>query len=188
MSTEPPSTPSQPITLRRAAARDAAAITRFMAEPEVQANLMQLPYPSEEMWLKRLTDQANAAPGGIELHLVAERDGQVLGSAGLHPTGPALRRRHVAMLGISVARSHQGQGVGYALMRGLIDYADRWAQVLRIELTVFADNARAVALYERCGFLHEGRARAFALRDGRYEDVLYMARLHPNPPRLPSPP
>lgn len=176
------------ITLRRATPQDAAAITRSMAEPEVHGNLMQLPYPSEEMWHKRLTDMASASPGGVDLLLVAERDGQWLGSAGLHPAGPALRRRHVAMLGISVARAHQGQGVGHVLMQGLIDYADRWAQVLRIELTVFADNARAVALYERCGFVHEGRARAYALRDGRYEDVLYMARLHPNPPRLPGPP
>lgn len=171
-----------PVTLRRASAKDAAAFARFMAEPSVLSNLMQLPYPSEEMWTKRLADQAQLS--GVELHLVAERDGAVVGSAGLHPAGLALRRRHVAFLGISVATEHQGTGVGRALMQGLVDYADGWAQLLRIELTVFADNARAIALYERMGFVHEGRARAYALRNGRYEDVLYMARLHPSPPSL----
>lgn len=178
------SSPSEalPVTLRRAAPHDAAAMARFMADPAVLSNLMQLPYPSTEMWAKRLADQA--LPSGVELHLVAERGGVLAGSAGLHPTGPALRRRHVAYLGISVATEHQGQGVGRALMQGLLDYADGWAQLLRVELTVFADNARAIALYERFGFQHEGRARAYALRNGRYEDVLYMARLHPSPPTL----
>lgn len=171
-----------PITLRRATPADAAAFARIMGEPEVQANLLQLPYPSVETWQRRLAD--NDAPGNTTLALVAERGGEVVGSAGLHPVGPVLRRRHAAMLGISVAREHQGRGVGAALMRGLVDYADRWGQILRIELTVFADNARAIALYERFGFEHEGRARAYALRDGRYEDVLQMARLHPNPPTL----
>jgi L-phenylalanine/L-methionine N-acetyltransferase len=162
--------------------RDAAAIVAFMAEPSVLANLMQLPYPSVEKWEKMLAD--NDAPGRTDLHLVAERQGVVIGSAGLHPAGAALRRRHVAMLGISVAAAHQGSGVGAALMQALTDYADRWGQILRIELTVFADNARAIALYERFGFEHEGRLRAYALRDGRYEDVLAMGRLHPNPPAL----
>ena len=37
-------------------------------------------------------------------------------------------------------------------MTSLCDYADRWGQVLRIELQVFADNARAIALYRSFGF------------------------------------
>jgi L-phenylalanine/L-methionine N-acetyltransferase len=173
---------TSPITLRRASPRDAAAFARIMADADVQANLLQLPYPGVELWERRLAD--NDTPGNTTLALVAERGGEIVGSAGLHPVGPALRRRHVAMLGVSVASGHQGSGVGTALMRALTDYADRWGQILRIELTVFADNARAIALYERFGFEHEGRGRGYALRDGRYEDVLYMARLHPSPPAI----
>jgi putative acetyltransferase len=69
-------------------------------------------------------------------------------------------------------------------MRGLTDYADQWGHILRIELTVFADNARAIALYERFGFEHEGRHKGYALRNGQYSDVLCMARWHPKPPGL----
>jgi putative acetyltransferase len=90
-------------------------------------------------------------------------------------------------LGISVSVAAQRQGVGRALMNSLMDYADNWAQVLRLELNVYADNAAAIRLYERCGFILEGRLRAYALRGGEYVDSLAMARLHPNPPRLPSP-
>jgi len=161
---------------------DAADITRLMAHPEVYANLMQLPMPSVEQWRTRL--EGNAAPErSAELHLVAEVGGRVVGSAGLHPQSP-LRRRHAAMLGISVAADSQGRGVGSALMQAVCDYADGWAQLLRIELTVFAGNRRAIALYERFGFRQEGMHRGYAMRDGVYADVWSMARLHPAPPQL----
>jgi len=51
-------------------------------------------------------------------------------------------------------------------------------------LTVYTDNAAAIALYRKFGFELEGTHRAYGLRDGRYADVHAMARLHPNPPQL----
>jgi len=92
------------------------------------------------------------------------------------------------MLGISVVSQAQGRGVGRALMQALCDYADNWAQILRIELTVFADNERAQALYRSFGFRVEGRHCAYAMRHGIYADVFAMARLHPNPPQPAWPP
>jgi len=174
-----PTAGSHPV-IRRARPADATDFVRMMGQPEVYANLLQLPLPSEEMWRQRL--EAGTDADRADLHLVAELDGQVVGSAGLHPA-PQVRRRHVAMLGISVAPEAQGRGVGRALMQALCDYADHWGQILRIELTVFTDNARALALYQRFGFRHEGTLRAFALRAGVYADVHAMARLHPQPPR-----
>lgn len=175
---------TSPLTIRRATARDAAAFARIMNEPDVLAGLMQMPHTSEDLWRPRLAD--NDLPGKLDLALVAERDGEVLGTCGLHPVGPSPRRRHVMMLGISVAPQAQGQGVGTALMQAMVDYADRWAQVLRLELQVYADNLRAQALYRRFGFVVEGRHPAYAMRDGRYVESLSMARLHPDPPALPS--
>lgn len=174
--------PQDPFTLRRATPADAADFARINSHPDVQPNLMQLPYGNAERWKQILSE--NDQPGRTDCVLVAERAGTMVGSAGLHPVGAALRRRHAAVLGISVAPEAQGQGVGRALMQALCDYADRWAQVLRIELTVFADNERAVRLYRSMGFVHEGTHRGYALRDGEYIDVLSMARLHPRPPRL----
>ena len=173
---------STALTVRRATVQDAAAFARTMGDAAVFPNLMQLPYASEEAWKTRLTE-AQAA-GKTDLILVAERAGEVVGSAGLHPAGALLRRRHVAMLGISVAREAWRQGVGSALMQALCDCADRWMQVLRIELEVYADNAPAIALYRKFGFELEATHRNFALRDGVYADSLGMARLHPHPPAL----
>lgn len=168
------------LILRRARPSDAAALAEQLAEPDIFPGLLQVPHANVELWQQRLGTPPVA--GSPDLMLVAERDGRVLGSAGLHPVGAQLRRRHVMMLGISVSAAAQGQGVGHALMGALVDYADNWAQVLRIELTVFHDNDRAIRLYERHGFEHEGRHKAYALRNGVYVDVLAMARLHPKQP------
>lgn len=176
--------PTTHLTIRRATTRDAAEFARSMGDPDVYPGLMQLPYPSDELWLARLADN-NTPAKSHDLNLVAERDGRLCGSAGLHMT-PVLRRRHVAHLGISVSGPAQGQGVGSALMAAMCDYADQWAQILRIELTVFCDNERAICLYRKFGFVHEGTHRAYAMRHGAYCDVYSMARLHPRPPGLPT--
>jgi putative acetyltransferase len=173
---------NQALVIRRLEPRDAAAMARMMASDGVYPGLMQLPYPGEAMWAARL--QTPPKDGSAELRLVAELAGELVGSLGLHPVEHQVRRRHVAQLGISVVDTAQGRGVGSALMQAALDYADRWAQILRIELTVYTDNQRAIALYRRFGFEHEGTHRAYALRAGAYADVHAMARLHPNPPRL----
>lgn len=168
------------ITVRRVALKDAAAIAQYMAEPAVFGGLLQMPHPSEETWAKRLVDMA--ALGHADLMLVAELDGAVVASGGLHAFGSHVRRRHVMGLGMSVALAAQGKGVGTALMAALCDYADKWVGLQRVELTVYTDNAVAVRLYQRFGFVIEGMLKGYALRDGRYVDAYAMARLHPAPP------
>jgi putative acetyltransferase len=170
------------ISIRRVRPDDAAALARLMDDPVVYANLMQMPYASEEAHRSRIAD--SLLPGKTDLLLVAERDGGIVGSAGMHAAGPALRRRHVVMIGLSVVAAAQRQGVGTALMQALCDYADRWLGVMRIELTVYVDNDAAIALYRKFGFEMEGRHRAYALRDGHYVDAFAMARLHPAPPAV----
>jgi len=173
---------TQNFQIRRARPSDAPAFAQMMGEPEVFGGLLQLPYPTESRWRQVLEEQS--AMGKTDLHLVAVNDGKLLGSAGLHPAGGSLRRRHAMMLGISVVVAEQGRGVGTALMAALLDYADNWAQVLRLELTVYADNERAIRLYEHFGFEREGLFKAHAMRNGKYVDTLAMARLHPQPPAL----
>ncbi|GAB3835508.1 hypothetical protein GCM10027610_033450 [Dactylosporangium cerinum] len=60
--------------------------------------------------------------------------------------------------------------------------AQRWAAARglhRIELNVMAHNYRAIALYERMGFVHEGRRVGCLLIDGTFRDELYMAMILP---------
>ena len=171
------------ITVRRATPKDAAAFARIMGDPAVYPGLMQLPFTNEELWAARLADSIK--PGQADVPLAAELDGVVMGTAGLHPASQQLRRRHAMFLGISVAPEAQGQGVGSALMAAMCDYADHWAGVLRLELSVYVDNERAIGLYRKFGFETEGRLRGYAMRQGQYVDVFTMARLNPHPPAWP---
>lgn len=169
------------ITIRRASPKDAAAHALIMSDPAVQPGLLQMPYVDEATMLARLTEAC--APGKTDLPLSAELDGDVVGSAGLHAVGVAVRRRHVLTCGIGVLGSAQGRGVGSALMAAMCDYADRWFGALRIELTVYTDNEAAIRLYRKFGFEIEGTMRGYAMRDGRYVDAYAMARFNPAPAR-----
>jgi putative acetyltransferase len=106
---------------------------------------------------------------------VAVIDGKAIGSASLHRADH--RRVHTASLGIAVHDAYAGRGAGAKLMAALVALADDWLNIRRLELTVYADNARAIGLYERLGFEREGLHRDFAWRGGAYVDAVAMARL-----------
>jgi putative acetyltransferase len=171
------------VEYRRAVAADAESVARLMSDEAVFAGLLQLPYPTPDLWRKRLETQVTDQDA---LHLVGVAGGHVIGSGGLGRDAKSLRRRHVAGLGLSVAAEWQGRGIGSELMRRLLDWADNWVGVLRIELGVYTDNERAIALYRKFGFQLEDTQRAYALRKGVYVESHMMARLHPNPPALPG--
>lgn len=107
--------------------------------------------------------------------LVAETEGRVVGIIGLHvPPNPRLN--HSALLGISIHPEFQGQGIGRRLMDAALDLADNWLMLVRVELSVFTDNAGAIRLYESMGFEIEGLKRYAAKRHGRYDNEYLMAR------------
>lgn len=170
------------IQWRQAEPSDAAALARLMSDPQVYAGLLQMPYPSVEMWRKRLEERPEQHEG---LHLLAVDGDDVIASGDIHGFPGRSRRRHVAGLGICVLRDRHNQGLGSEMMRRLLEWADNWGGYLRLELNVYTDNERAIALYKRFGFLLEGTHRADALREGRYVDTYSMARFHPNPPKVP---
>ena len=134
------------ISIRRAEPNDAAGYCELMRNEDVFAGLLQLPYPTETAWRERLTSKSNEG----DILLVAVDKGEVIGQISLFGN-TQMRRRHAAIFGLSVIGHAQGKGVGSALMKAMIDYADRWTTFLRIELTVYADNASAIALYKKFG-------------------------------------
>ena len=167
-------TSGHPIVIRRAEPSDAQAIHETFLGPRAIAGTLQLPYPSVEMWRKRLAE----VPAD-DYVLVATIAGAVVGNLGLHAASKSPRRRHVGNLGMSVRDDRQGHGVGTALLRAAIELADGWLNYQRLELLVYTDNLAALHLYRKFGFAIEGTCRAYAFRDGSYVDAYQMARLHP---------
>ena len=140
--------------------------------PNVYSGTLQLPYPSPEYWRRRLTENRDSV-----YTLVGVIDEHIVGSVTVVTFPDRPRRKHVGVIGISVHGDWQGKGVGSALMRAIVDLADNWLNLTRLELEVYADNEAAIRLYERFGFEVEGTLRRHAFRDGEYVDSKAMGRL-----------
>lgn len=91
-----------------------------------------------------------------EVHLLAEVDGVVAGTAGIDRIGRTHKVLHRASFGISVDKEYWGLGIGRALTRACIECA-KAAGYLQLELDAVAENERAIALYESEGFVEYGR-------------------------------
>ena len=107
--------------------------------------------------------------------LVADDQGRVVGWCDIRrETIPVYA--HVGHLGMGMLPAYRGRGTGERLIRASIDAA-RSAGFERIELSVYAANERAAALYRKVGFVMEGtRVRGKKL-DGEYDDVHIMGML-----------
>ena len=81
-------------------------------------------------------------------------------------------------LTVAVHPDFQGKGVGAALFEALFVQAAKMAPTIeRIELLCREGNTGALRLYQRLGFVIEGRfVRRVRLRDGTIEDDLAMAK------------
>ena len=160
------------IEIRRVEPGDYKAVQQVHAQPKAVSGTLQLPFPSEELWKKRID-----ASGDEKYMLVACVKGEIVGMGGLDLFPKSPRRRHAGHIGLAVHDKWHAKGVGTALMQALIDVADNWLNLSRIELTVFTDNRAALKLYKKLGFVIEGTHKKYAFRDGKYADVYGMARV-----------
>jgi putative acetyltransferase len=129
------------IVIRHAEPDDYEALHRIFSGPRVIEGTLQLPLPSAEMWRKRISEKPECVYA-----LVACVKGEVVGDLYLetHPT--RWRRRHVGEIGMAVRDDWQGKGVGTALREAVLNLADNWLNLTRMELQVHTDNAAGLAL------------------------------------------
>ncbi|RZL32721.1 MAG: N-acetyltransferase [Rubrivivax sp.] len=118
--------------------------------------------------------------GGATLFTLLALDaGRVIGALTCERE-PRRKVHHIAhLVGMMVADTHRGRGIGRALLAGAIARLQATSGVAQLTLSVTASNRAAVGLYESVGFHRYGRLPdAIRLPDGtRLDKDLMVLRL-----------
>ena len=160
------------VVVRPARPKDAASFLEMYASVAAEGRLIR----SEEVRhpVRDYRSRFRRSWTDEEAHIVAVVGDRVIGHVSLrrdeHPV-----TRHVATLGMAVAADRRGRGVGTRLLSEAIRWA-RSAGVLKLLLSVYPDNERAIALYRRFGFAEEGRLARQSRKSHGFEDEILMAR------------
>ncbi len=122
----------------------------------------------ESSFLKAKTESSN------EIEIIAVVDGKIAGTAGIDAVGNKYKTKHRAEFGIGIAKEFWGLGLGRALTGACIECAKE-AGYTQLELDVVSDNASAISLYKKVGFVEYGRnPKGFNSRISGYQELIYM--------------
>ncbi len=153
---------------------DAASINEMRRMDGIRENMYGIfseRVTRSEDSIKGLTDNDHLLVAEVEENGLK----RIVGMVGMKVEG-SYRLRHSASVGIMVHIDYQGKGIGTALLKKVIDLADNWLMLVRLELTAFVENEGAVKLYKSLGFEIEGTKKYSAIRNGKYADEYLMAR------------
>ena len=159
-------------TLRPARPTDARGLARLFADVRSEGRWLLTPSsaasePSEAFFIGEMIR------GGGGLALVAEADGEVIGNVLVSLERSAVSS-HVGTLSIVIDHAWRDVGIGSEMVRSAQEWC-RKGGILKLALSVFPDNERAVAVYEHAGFEREGLRRRQYRVDGEFRDELLMA-------------
>jgi putative acetyltransferase len=160
------------ITIRAFEMTDWQDVATLFLLPNCRWGTLQMPYQSRDEIQQKLE---KPSPGMYKLVAVATDSQKVIGMVSLHTHRG--RRVHVGALGMFVRDDYQNQGIGSKLLDAILDLAENWLNLKRLELEVYTDNLRAIHLYEKYGFVIEGTLHKYAFRDGNYVDAYTMAKV-----------
>jgi RimJ/RimL family protein N-acetyltransferase len=164
------------VLIRRAEPDDAGALLAYLGR--VGGETINLTFGAEGPGLTEAEEReylTRVAASDNSLAIVATVGDEIVGSL-TFDGGRRTRLRHVGEFGISVAQAYAGQGIGKALIEYMLAWAERGGVVRKINLKVRVDNAPAIGLYERMGWVTEGRTTRDTLIEGGFNDCLMMGR------------
>jgi putative acetyltransferase len=169
---EPDAPAPEGVEIRPARPGDARETLRLFADVAAEARYIRT---EEVRWTAReMRKRYRSSWTPQSASIVAVAEGRVIGNLGVaresHPV-----TRHVASLGMLVAGDWRSRGVGSALLAEAFRWA-RWAGVEKLALTVYPENDRARRLYQKFGFVEEGRLAGHSKKRHGYEDEIVMGR------------
>lgn len=112
-----------------------------------------------------------------DIMIAAFINDELVGNAGISCVGSFMKIKHRASFGISIKERFWNNGIGNILVKEIIEEARKMGYE-QIELGVFSDNERALALYKKYGFEIWGYTKkGFKIEDGTYRDEIIMGKV-----------
>jgi RimJ/RimL family protein N-acetyltransferase len=164
------------VRLRELRDEDLPRLVGWWSDPAnatLQANTVR-PMPTGVMTDVFRKWSANEDPSGFGFSIVTLAGGELVGHIALW--GIDIRNKGAA-LGIIIGSEYAGKGYGPDAVRVIVGYGFREIGLHRIELHAYAYNERAIAVYEKLGFTHEGTQRETVFHDGDWQDEVTMSLL-----------
>ena len=160
------------VVLRAIEHEDLPRYVQWLNDPvvlEYFGQLLPLSLAREEQWYERMLQDASVRNFAIEV------EGRHVGGGGF---GRIDGRNRSAEVGLFVGVPELwDQGLGHDALQALLRFGFEQMNLNRIYLRVIAGNEKAIHLYEKAGFCHEGCWRQAEYRHGRYHDLLWMSIL-----------
>jgi RimJ/RimL family protein N-acetyltransferase len=101
-----------------------------------------------------------------------------IGTMGLNRDTNLKRIQHRnASIGLRILADYRGQGYGTEAIKWVVDYGFRRAGLHKIKIDYFGHNEKAGKLYQRLGFVEEGRLRDELWHDGKWWEMVEMGML-----------
>jgi len=108
-----------------------------------------------------------------QVSVVAESGGKLIGNSEV-TRGKTSDEFHHGKLGIAILREYRDLGIGLEMVKTLVEQS-RNKGLKTIELEVFANNPKAIHVYENAGFKQVGRIPKKIFRGERFIDIIVMS-------------
>lgn len=170
--------PGIEIAFQEAQIEHAVAFLDFMSKVATETDFLAMDeggLPLLEQEMAAILDKTQAAPD--QLCLLALNGEEVIGAVTVRTSRQA-KLAHIGDVFIAIRKDYWGQGIGKLLLEEVVYWAEHFAHLARLELTVQVRNHAAVHLYQSLGFDIEGTKKRGALsQNGEFLDVYMMGRL-----------
>ncbi len=164
------------VRLRALKEKDVGGMLEWMHDPDIQQNFRNdMGRITKEMAIDFIREARKDWKKNLNLHLaITDAEDEYMGTISLKNIDLQSKRAEYA---ISLRKKAQGKGIGYAASKKILEYAFIQMQLERIYLNVLKENKRAIALYERVGFIYEGEFRKHLYLRGVYRDLQWYGML-----------
>lgn len=153
---------------------DEPLLRRWINDPRIWRNLLHR-RPTTEQLEREYLEGLGKNDRDYVFGIVDKNGDRLIGSTGLRNVDPVARSATFGILIGDVSRHHQGYGT--EATRLVLKFAFQELNLNRIQLSVYGHNWRAIRVYQKVGFVHEGCLRQATYRDGQYVDEYRFAIL-----------